>query len=168
MGNVVIYGKPVPGFFLCTLYPWRKMYFAKGNNMNTSGKEDIKNITERIRKSLKIGVEEDGKQDGGARKFTKDDRSFVLAMLGLAFLFSVRGGEMPGAVVATLRQVFMAVFYGFGTVFLIIGVTKKMFKYNPDRVQIVRWAVGLAVFFAVSQFIHEGFLLYTGQMPLKP
>ena len=136
--------------------------------MTAGKKEDIKIITDRIRESLNFGNAEEGKKDGRARKFTKEDRSFILAMLGLAFLFSVRGGEMPGAIGATLWQVFIAVFYGFGTVFLIIGVTKKMFKYDPDRVQIVRWAMGLAVFFAVSQFIHEGFLLYTGQMPMKP
>lgn len=136
--------------------------------MDTGKREDIKNITDRIKESLNFGGAEDGKQDGKTRKFTKEDRSFILAMLGLAFLFSVRGGQMPGAVAATLQQVFIAAFYGFGTVFLIIGVTKKMFKYNPDRVQIVRWAMVLAVFFAVSQFIHEGFLLYTGQMPPKP
>ncbi len=130
-------------------------------------KEHLKRIADSIKESLKL---DDGKGDDEDRgkRFTREDIKFILTMLGVTFLFSVRGGEMPGALAATFQQVFLSVFYGFGTVFLFIGLTKKMFKYDPTRVQIVRWAMGLALFFAVSQFMHEGFLMYTGQMPQKP
>ncbi len=128
-------------------------------------REHIDNIAESLRK--RFNLKQAGEDDGKGKKFTRDDINFILSMLGLTFLFSVRGGELPGAFSATLYQVFVSVFYGFGTIFLIIGVTKKMFKYDPTRVQIVRWAMGLALFFAVSQFMHEGFLMYTGQMPTQ-
>ncbi len=100
-------------------------------------------------------------------RFTWEDIKFLIAMTVVTIGFSLRGGDFPGALWATLRQVFVSVFYGFGTVFLFIGLTKKMFKYNPTRVHIVKWAFALAAIFAVSQFFHEGYLMLTGQMP-KP
>ena len=101
-----------------------------------------------------------------ARKdFIAEDYRFLGAMLLLVTMFSLRQGSFGDALWMTLKQVFLSFFYGLGTVYLIIGMTKKMFKYDPTRVQIVRWAAGLAAFFAVSQFIHEGFLIYTGQFP---
>ncbi len=135
--------------------------------MEKSERDNLKKFTESIKKSLNLSSPEQGEEDK-KKKFTREDLNYILTMLGMTFLFSVRGGEMPGAVLATFQQVFISVFYGIGTVFLIIGVTKKMFKYDPNRVQIVRWAMGLALFFAVSQFLHEGFLMYTGQMPPQP
>ena len=101
-------------------------------------------------------------------KFTWEDVKFLLAMTVVTVGFSLRTGEMPGALIATLRQIFVSIFYGFGTVFLMIGLTKKMFKYHPNRVNITKWAFALAAIFAVSQFFHEAFLVFTGQMPLKP
>ncbi len=98
-------------------------------------------------------------------EFNMDDYQFVAVMLFLVTIFSIRQGAFADALLMTLKQVFLSFFYGLGTVYLIIGMTKKMFKYDPTRVQIVRWAAGLAAFFAVSQFIHEGFLIYTGQFP---
>ena len=136
--------------------------------MEKRERKNIEKLAESIKEHLKLSSKDHEEDSDRGKKFTKDDINFILTMLALTFLFSVRGGEMPGAVLATLQQVFVSVFYGLGTVFLIIGVTKKMFKYDPTRVQIVRWAMGLALFFAVSQFMHEGFLLYTGQMPPKP
>ncbi len=131
-------------------------------------KEHIKRIADSIKDSLKLADSGDAEAVKKGKRFTREDIQFILTMLGVTFLFSVRGGEIPGAILATFQQVFLSVFYGFGTVFLGIGLTKKMFKYDPTRVQIVRWAMGLALFFAVSQFMHEGFLLFTGQMPPKP
>lgn len=102
-----------------------------------------------------------------ARKnFIKEDFQFIAVMLLLITMFSLRQGPFFDALLLTLKQVFLSLFYGLGTVYLVIGLTKKMFKYDPTRVQIVRWAAGLAAFFAISQFIHEGFLLYTGQFPV--
>ncbi len=102
-------------------------------------------------------------QDKGNTK--KEDVRFIAAMLFLTVLFSVRKGEVLDMILDTLRAVFVCIFYGVGTVFLIIGITKKAFKYNPTRIQIIKWAAALAAFFAVSQFVHEGFLMLTGQMP---
>ena len=107
------------------------------------------------------------KNNGSKTEFTWEDIKFILAMSVVTIGFSLRGGEMPGAIWATLRQIFVSVFYGFGMVFFFIGLTKKMFKYKTTKVNIVRWAFALAALFAVSQFFHEGYLILTGQMP-KP
>jgi len=98
-------------------------------------------------------------------RFTWEDIKFLIAMTVVTIGFSLRTGELPGAIWATLRQIFVSVFYGFGTVYLFIGLTKKMFKYKYTRVHIVKWAFALAAIFAVSQFFHEGYLMLTGQMP---
>jgi len=98
-------------------------------------------------------------------RFTWEDIKFLIAMTVVTIGFSLRGGEMPGAIWATLRQIFVSIFYGFGTVFLFIGLTKKTFKYNPTKVHIVKWAFALAAIFAVSEFLHEGYLMLTGQIP---
>ncbi len=130
--------------------------------------ENLKKIGDALKKSLNLSSPEHDEDEEKGKKFTRDDINFILTMLGLTLVFSVRGGDIPGAIASSLQQVFVSVFYGFGTVFLFIGLTKKMLKYDATRVQIVRWAMGMALFFAVSQFIHEGFLMYTGQMPPKP
>ncbi len=57
--------------------------------------------------------------------------------------------------------------YGIFIVMLFIGLTKKPLKYNPTKKQIIKWIIFMAAFFAVSQFIHEGFLMLTGQWPPK-
>ncbi len=99
---------------------------------------------------------------------TWEDTKFLIAMTVVTIGFSLRGGDMPGAVWATLKQIFVSFFYGFGVVFLFIGLTKKMFKYNPTKVSITKWAFALAAIFAVSQFFHEGYLMLTGQMAIRP
>ncbi len=99
--------------------------------------------------------------------FNWEDIKFLIAMSVVTIGFSLRTGQMPGALWATLKQIFVSIFYGFGTVFLFIGLTKKMFKYNPTRVNIVKWAFALAAIFAVSQFFHEGYLMLTGQIGYK-
>jgi len=97
--------------------------------------------------------------------FTWEDKKFIIAMTFVAAGFSLRGGEFPGCILASLRQMLSAVIYGFGIAFLFIGLTKKTFKYNVTKVQIVRWAVALAAIFAFSELLHEAFLVFTGQMP---
>ena len=130
--------------------------------MAGSEKGYLENVAESVKKSLNFSSNQEG-EDG--KKFQRHDIKFILLMLGLILLFSLRGGQITGAIAATCRQVFVSVFYGFGIIFIITGLSKKMFKYDPSRVQIVRWAMELALFFAVSQFLHEGFLMYTGQIP---
>ncbi len=109
------------------------------------------------------------KQQGNDQKkeavFRWEDKKFIAAMSVVAIGFSLRGGEFPGCLLASLRQMLSAFVYGFGIVFLFIGMTKKTFKYNPTKVQIVRWAVALAAIFALSELLHEAFLVFTGQMP---
>jgi len=136
--------------------------------MEQKESKNLETKAEPSKETLNLSSSDHEENSDKGKKFTRDDINHILTMLALTFLFSARGGDVPGAVVATLRQVFVSVFYGFGTTFLFIGLTKKMFKYDPTRVQIVRWAVGLGLFFAVSQFMHEGFLLFTGQMPPEP
>ena len=98
-------------------------------------------------------------------RVTWEDVKFLIAMTVVTIGFSVRTGEFPGALWATLRQVFVSIFYGFGTVFLFIGLTKKIFKYEATWVHIVKWAFALAALFAVSELMHEVFMVLTGQMP---
>jgi len=101
----------------------------------------------------------------GNSGFSWEDKKFIAAMTIVTIGFSLRGGEFPGCVFASLRQMFSAFIYGFGIVFLFIGMTKKTFKYNPTKVQIIRWALALAAIFAFSEILHEAFLVFTGQMP---
>ena len=97
--------------------------------------------------------------------FTWEDIKFIIAMTVCTIGFSLRGGEFPGSLYATLRQVFASLFYGFGIVFLFIGITKNFLKYRHTKVHIVKWAFALAAIFAISQFFHEGYLMLTGQLP---
>ncbi len=63
-----------------------------------------------------------------------------------------------------LRHLWAYTIYSIATVLIIIGLTKKIFKYKPTWKQIIKWAIFLAAFCAVTQFAHEGFLALTGQM----
>lgn len=74
-----------------------------------------------------------------------------------------------GSIIEVLRQLFVCFFYGFGIVYLFIGLTKKMFKYNPTRTSIIKWAVNLAALVAASQFTQDVYQTYLevlkGQAP---
>jgi hypothetical protein len=98
-------------------------------------------------------------------KVSATDKRSIILMSIVAIGFSIRGGEFPGCVWATLMQVIACFIYGFGMVFFFIGLTKKTFKYNTTKIQIIRWAVTLAAIFAFSEMVHEGYLIMTGQMP---
>ncbi|HID98621.1 MAG TPA: hypothetical protein EYP57_10635 [Thermodesulfobacteriaceae bacterium] len=94
--------------------------------------------------------------------WTKKDILQVAGLIMVSIVFSVRKGPPLESAVQTLRMIAISVFYGIGTVLIIVGMTKKMFKYNPSRKQIIKWGTGLAAFFAVSQFLHELFLYFSG------
>ena len=96
-------------------------------------------------------------------KWTRRDKTFVIEMILISLLFSVRKGTLLHATIHTLRDVFACAFYSLAMVFIFIGLTKKTFKYNPTRVQIIKWTAGVAAFFSVSQFVHEAFLVLTNQ-----
>ena len=95
--------------------------------------------------------------------WTKKERIHIGASVFLTLIFSIRGGEMPGALIVTLRYLFAYYLYGIVMVLMFVGLTKKMFRYEAKRKQMILWVFYLAAFFAVSQFMHEGFLMITGQ-----
>ncbi len=125
----------------------------------TTGKTSVPGEQEEV---LKDGKDQEQEQKA---VFTWEDKKFIAAMVLVTIGFSLRAGEFPGCVLASLRQILSAFIYGFGIVFLFIGMTKKTFKYNPTKVQIVRWAVAIAAIFALSELFHAAFLVWTGQMP---
>ncbi len=100
-------------------------------------------------------------------EWTKKDYKNIGISVALTLLFSIRGGEMPGALIMTIRYLFAFYFYGLIMVLIFVGLTKKMFKYEADKKKMILWMFYLAAFFAVSQFMHEGFLMITGQSPPK-
>jgi hypothetical protein len=86
--------------------------------------------------------------------------------MGLATLFF---SSKAGSVIEIVRQLLVCFIYGFGIVYLFVGLTKKMFKYNPTRVQIIKWAASLAALVAVCQFVQDVYHTYLevlkGQAP---
>jgi hypothetical protein len=86
-------------------------------------------------------------------------------MVLTTLFFSSKAGSM----IEILRQLLVCFLYGFGIVYLFIGITKKMFKYNPTRVQIIKWAASLAALVAVCQFAQDVYQTYLevlkGQAP---
>jgi len=87
----------------------------------------------------------------------------LLTVFFTVSIFQIRGRLEIDAVVQMVRLLLTCGLYGTGTVYLFIGLTKKMLKYDPSRIQIIKWSAGMAAFFAVSQFLHEVFLAFTGQ-----
>ncbi len=109
-------------------------------------------------------MDEKKKQDQGDREhWTKDDYMHVFLMILITLMFSIRTGPLFDAIFATLRHVIAYFVYGLVMVLIFVGLTKKMFKLNPTRKKMLKWAFGLAAFFAVNQFFHEAFLVLTGQ-----
>ena len=96
-------------------------------------------------------------------EWTKKDYKDIGISVALTLLFAIRGGEMPAALIMTMRYLFAYYFYGLIMVLIFVGLTKKMFKYEAEKKKMILWMFYLAAFFAVSQFIHEGFLMITGQ-----
>ncbi len=118
-------------------------------------------------KEKQITPPEEIKKDVEQIQVSGKDKKAIFVMIFVAIGFSIRGGSFPGCVSATLLQIASCFIYGFGMVFLFIGLTKKTFKYNPTKIQIIRWAVTLAAIFAFSEMLHEGYLILTDQFPVK-
>jgi amino acid transporter len=102
------------------------------------------------------------------QRWTRRDQAqvgvMVLITVNAVFcIMTVRGVPLLEGIGQIVRLLIMCVLYGFGTVYLFIGVTKKTLKYEPTSVKIVKWAFGLAAFFAVSQLLHEVVLAFIGQ-----
>jgi uncharacterized membrane protein YtjA (UPF0391 family) len=89
-------------------------------------------------------------------QWTKHDILHVIVMVLATLFFSGKAGTTA----EILRQLLVSFLYGFGIVYLFIGLTKKMFKYNPTRLQIIKWATSLAALVAVSQFLQEVYQTY--------
>ena len=96
-------------------------------------------------------------------EWTKKELLHIVISVVLTFLFAIRGGEMPSALIMTLRYILAYYLYGIVMVLIFVGLTKKMFKYDADKKRMILWVFYLAAFFSVSQFMHEGFLMITGQ-----
>jgi len=98
-------------------------------------------------------------------RWTKHDILHVIVMVLATLFFSAKAGSMA----EILRQLLVSFLYGFGIVYLFIGLTKKMFKYNSNSVQIIKWAASLAALVAVCQFMQEVYQTYLevlkGQAP---
>ncbi|MBW1670124.1 MAG: hypothetical protein JRJ40_01735 [Deltaproteobacteria bacterium] len=98
-------------------------------------------------------------------RWTKHDILHVIVMVLATLFFSGKAGSLA----EIFRQVLVSFLYGFGIVYLFIGLTKKMFKYNPTRLQIIKWATSLAALVAVCQFVQQVYQTYLevlkGQVP---
>ena len=104
------------------------------------------------------------KREEAGERWTRADMVQVGVMVLLTTLLSLRKGPLPEALLITIRYMATYFIYGLAMVLIIVGLTKKIWKYNPGRVKIIKWAVGWAVFFAINQMIHEAYLTVTGQM----
>jgi len=100
------------------------------------------------------------------QSWTKKDCIQIATMVIITVVLSIRKGPFFDAFLLTLRHLATYFIYGLAMVYIIVGLTKKIWKYNPTRIQIIKWAIGLSVFFAINQMIHEAFLTITGQ--IKP
>ena len=98
-------------------------------------------------------------------RWTRHDIVHMIVMVLATLFFSSKAGS----IIEVLRQLLVCFLYGFGIVYLFIGLTKKMFKYNPTRISIIKWAVSLAALVAASQFMQGVYQTYLevlkGQAP---
>ncbi len=97
-------------------------------------------------------------------QWTRKDSWQAAALVLLTILLSIRKGPFWEAFLISLRHILLYYLYGVAMVFIFVGLTKKTVKYKPNKATMVKWAIGLGAFFAVSQFVHEGFLMFTGQL----
>jgi hypothetical protein len=83
----------------------------------------------------------------------------VVFFLFRVVVFPVRQGplEVREVAVQMIRHLWAYTIYSIATVFIIIGLTKKMFKYSPTRKQVIKWAFVLAAVCAVSEFLNMVF-----------
>ncbi|GEM_PF-1018166 len=100
-------------------------------------------------------------------KWHKKDILQAITYVIVTLICTIRKGPFLKAAFITARYLLAYYIYGIVVVMLFIGLTKKPLKYNPTKKQIIKWVLFMAAFFAVSQFVHEGFLMFTGQWPPK-
>lgn len=101
------------------------------------------------------------------KTFSNADYRSIIISIVIVLIFSLRKGSPQEVVVLLLKQLWAYSIYSIATILIIIGLTKKMFKYEPTKPQIVKWAFNFAAFCAVSQFLHEMYLFFTGQIVSK-
>jgi len=94
--------------------------------------------------------------------FTRRDIAVICACVTITILLTMGKGSADQVLMEMLKHLWAYAVYSLATVLIIVGLTKKMFKYQPNRVQIARWAAMLAAFAAVSQFLQELFMALTG------
>lgn len=94
-------------------------------------------------------------KDAQETRFKRKDVLLIGTNILLTILFTLRKGPMETVIWDMAKRLWAYGIYSLATVLIIIGLTKKMFKYEPTKVQIVRWAAMFAAFAAISQFLHE-------------
>lgn len=96
-------------------------------------------------------------------QWTRKDITEISIAILIIIISTLRSGPIKEAAIEMLHHLWAYAIYSIATVLIIIGLTKKMFKYSPTWRQIVKWAIFLAAFCAVTQFMHETFLMLTSQ-----
>lgn len=88
----------------------------------------------------------------------------ILFLVVVFFLFRVavfplrqEPWEAREVAIQMIRHLWAYMIYSVATVLIIIGLTKKMFKYTPTRKQVIKWAFVLAALCAVSEFLNMVF-----------
>jgi len=119
--------------------------------MSTSQDNNINNINN------------DNKDNNLTKNNKWEPKDFVVIILCLliTIIFSIRQGTFDYILKELLKQLWAYSIYSIATVLIIIGMTKKIFKYNPTVKQIIKWAFMLGAFCAVSQFLQEIFKYFT-------
>jgi hypothetical protein len=90
-------------------------------------------------------------------KWTRQDIQHILLAVFITLFFTVRKGPIDEVIIIMAKHLWAYAIYSIATVLIIVGLTKKMFKYEVTFRQMVRWAAYFAAFCAVSQFFHEAF-----------
>jgi hypothetical protein len=102
-----------------------------------------------------------GKQQWTRRDFAEVGILFLVIVFFLfrVVVFPLRQEPVEAKEVAVqmIRHLWAYTIYSIATVLIIIGLTKKMFKYNPTRKQVIKWAFVLAAVCAVSEFLNMTF-----------
>jgi hypothetical protein len=95
--------------------------------------------------------------------WNKQDILQVISAIFITIFFSMRKAPFPDVLIDLAKHLWAYAVYSIATVLIIIGLTKKLFKYYPTMAQIIKWSAYLAALCAISQFLHEGYKALTGQ-----
>jgi hypothetical protein len=90
-------------------------------------------------------------------KWTRQDIQHILLAVFITLFFTVRKGPVNEVIIIMAKHLWAYSIYSIATVLIIVGLTKKVFKYEASFPQMVRWAAYFAAFCAVTQFFHEAF-----------